>query len=46
MLEAAFGDYRLARDPVPVHPRPDGSPLHREEYLLHVRRRVDRPGGA
>ena len=46
VLDAAFGYYRLARDPVPVRPRSDHNPLHREEYLLHVMRRAGRAGGA
>jgi ribosomal protection tetracycline resistance protein len=46
VLDAAFGFYRLARDPVPVRPRSDHSPLHREEYLLHVMRRAGHAGGA
>jgi ribosomal protection tetracycline resistance protein len=46
VLDAAFGSYRLARDPVPVRPRSDDNPLHREEYLLHVMRRACHSGGA
>ena len=38
VLEDTFSGYRLARDPAPARPRSDHNPLHREEYLLHVRR--------
>ena len=40
VLDATFGWYRPAREPVPVRPRSDHHPLHREEYLLHVMRRA------
>jgi ribosomal protection tetracycline resistance protein len=40
VLDGTFSGYRLARDPVPVRPRSDHNPLHREEYLLHVSRRA------
>jgi ribosomal protection tetracycline resistance protein len=40
VLDGTFSGYRLARDPVPVRPRSDHNPLHREEYLLHVLRRA------
>jgi ribosomal protection tetracycline resistance protein len=40
VLECAFGHYRPARGPVPVRARTDHNPLSREEYLLHVVRRV------
>ena len=46
VLDAAFGSYRLARDPVPARPRSDDNPLHREEYLLHVMRRAGHLGDA
>ncbi len=46
VLDATFGYYRLARDPVPVRPRSGRGPLHREEYLLHVMHRAGRAGGA
>jgi ribosomal protection tetracycline resistance protein len=45
VADAAFGSYRLARDPVPERPRSDHNPLHRQEYLLHVRRRAGHAGG-
>jgi ribosomal protection tetracycline resistance protein len=40
VLEWAFDHYRPARGPVPARPRTDHNPLDREEYLLHVVRRV------
>ena len=40
VLEWAFGHYRPARGPVPARARTDHNPLSREEYLLHVVRRV------
>ncbi len=40
VLGATFGWYRPAREPVPVRPRSDHHPLHRQEYLLHVMRRA------
>ena len=41
MLESAFARYQDVRGrPFPVRPRTDRNPLHREEYLLHVRRQV------
>jgi len=46
VLDASFGYYRPARAPVPVRPRSDHNPLHREEYLLHVMRRAGSPSGA
>jgi ribosomal protection tetracycline resistance protein len=46
VLDAAFGSYRLARDPVPMRPRSDDNPLHREEYLLHLMRRAGHSGDA
>jgi ribosomal protection tetracycline resistance protein len=46
VLDAVFGYYRPARDPVPIRPRSDHNPLHREEYLLHVTRRAGYAGGA
>jgi ribosomal protection tetracycline resistance protein len=39
VLDAAFGYYRLAGEPVPARARSDHNPLHREEYLRHVTRR-------
>jgi len=40
VLEAAFGHYRPVRGAVPSRRRTDHNPLNREEYLLHVARRV------
>jgi ribosomal protection tetracycline resistance protein len=40
VLEAAFGRYQQVRGTVPSRPRTDHNPLNREEYLLHVVRRV------
>ena len=40
LLESAFDRYREIRGEVPTRPRTDSNPLDREEYLLHVARRV------
>jgi ribosomal protection tetracycline resistance protein len=40
VLEWAFDHYRPVRGPVPASARSDHNPLSREEYLLHVVRRV------
>lgn len=41
MLESAFARYQDVRGrPFPERPRTDRNPLHREEYLLHVRRQA------
>jgi ribosomal protection tetracycline resistance protein len=40
VLESAFDHYQLVRGPAPARPRSDHNPLNREEYLLHVVRRV------
>src|SRR6516225_2732089 len=40
VLEAVFGHYQPVRGEVPERPRTDNNPLNREEYLLHVVRRV------
>jgi ribosomal protection tetracycline resistance protein len=40
VLEWAFDHYRLVRGQVPARARSDHNPLNREEYLLHVVRRV------
>ncbi|GIG61536.1 tetracycline resistance protein [Longispora fulva] len=42
VLEYAFDRYRPVGAPVPERPRTDHNPLRREEYLLHVVRRVGR----
>ena len=40
VVEAVFGRYQPVRGDVPERPRTDHNPLNREEYLLHVSRRV------
>ncbi len=40
VLDCAFDHYQLVRGTVPTRPRSDHNPLNREEYLLHVVRRV------
>jgi ribosomal protection tetracycline resistance protein len=40
VLEIAFDHYREARGERPTRARTDHNPLRREEYLLHVQRRV------
>jgi ribosomal protection tetracycline resistance protein len=45
VLESAFDHHRPVTGPVPRRPRTDDDPLHREEYLLRVERRVRRPAG-
>ncbi len=40
VLECAFDHYQPVRGTVPTRPRSDHNPLDREEYLLHVVRRV------
>jgi len=40
MLECTFDRYRPVRGPAPSRPRSDHDPLHREDYLLRVERRV------
>jgi ribosomal protection tetracycline resistance protein len=40
VLESAFDHYQPVRGPVPTRPRTDHNPLDRQEYLLHVMRRV------
>jgi ribosomal protection tetracycline resistance protein len=40
VMESAFDHYEPIRGPVPIRRRTDHNPLSREEYLLHVRRRV------
>jgi ribosomal protection tetracycline resistance protein len=40
VLEAAFGRYQPVRGVIPQRPRTGHNPLNREEYLLHVARRV------
>ncbi|MFC1403858.1 MULTISPECIES: translation factor GTPase family protein [Streptacidiphilus] len=44
VLESAFDHYRPVQGPVPVRPRSARNPLNREEYLLHVARRVSGRG--
>ena len=40
VLEVTFGHYQPVRGQIPERPRTDHNPLNREEYLLHVARRV------
>jgi ribosomal protection tetracycline resistance protein len=40
VLESAFERYQPIRGTIPVRPRADHNPLNREEYLLHVQRKV------
>jgi ribosomal protection tetracycline resistance protein len=40
VLDCAFDHYQLVRGVIPTRPRSDHNPLNREEYLLHVVRRV------
>jgi ribosomal protection tetracycline resistance protein len=40
VLESAFDRHRPVSRPIPTRPRSDRNPLNREEYLLHVMRRV------
>jgi ribosomal protection tetracycline resistance protein len=41
VLELAFARYDAVSGPVPTRPRSDYNPLKREEYLLHLARRVN-----
>ena len=41
VLEFAFERYEPVRGTIPTRPRTDRNPLNREEYLLHVARRVE-----
>jgi len=43
VLELAFERYQPVRGAVPTRPRSDHNPLNREEYLLHLARRVQEP---
>jgi ribosomal protection tetracycline resistance protein len=40
VLECAFDRYEPVSGTIPTRPRFDQNPLNREEYLLHVARRV------
>jgi len=40
LLECEFDHYQPVRGTIPTRPRTDHNPLDREEYLLHVVRRV------
>jgi ribosomal protection tetracycline resistance protein len=40
VLECAFERYQPVAGTIPTRPRSDHNPLNREEYLLHVVRRV------
>ncbi len=48
VLDCAFDRYQVMTGRIPVRPRSDHNPLNRQEYLLHVKRRVagQRAGGA
>jgi ribosomal protection tetracycline resistance protein len=45
VLDCAFERYQPVHGPVQARPRSDHNPLDREEYLLHVTRRVAGRGG-
>jgi ribosomal protection tetracycline resistance protein len=38
--ECTFDRYQVVSGPAPARPRSDHNPLHRKEYLLHVKRRA------
>jgi ribosomal protection tetracycline resistance protein len=40
VLESDFDSYQPVRGAIPTRPRTDHNPLNREEYMLHVARRV------
>jgi len=40
VLESAFVAYRAVGGPAPTRPRSGPDPRHRQEYLLHLTRRV------
>ena len=40
VLECTFDHYQAVNGTIPTRPRSDSNPLNREEYLLHVARRV------
>jgi ribosomal protection tetracycline resistance protein len=40
LLDSAFDGYQPVRGTIPTRPRWDHNPLNREEYMLHVARRV------
>ena len=40
VLECAFDRYEPVGGPTPIRARSDHNPLNREEYLLHLARRV------
>ncbi|MEX1006809.1 MAG: translation factor GTPase family protein [Acidimicrobiia bacterium] len=42
LLECAFDSYHPVRGTFPTRPRTDHNPLNRKEYLLHVRRVVEK----
>jgi ribosomal protection tetracycline resistance protein len=46
VLESAFDHYQPVRGAVPTRPRTDHNPLDREEYMLHIARRVAEGGTA
>jgi hypothetical protein len=44
VLESTFGGYQPVSGAIPARPRSDHNPLNREQYLLHVVRRVANRG--
>jgi ribosomal protection tetracycline resistance protein len=40
ILESAFDRYQPVRAAIPTRPRADHNPLNREQYMLHVARRL------
>ena len=44
VLESTFGGYQPVSGAIPARPRSGHNPLNREEYLLHVVRRVANRG--
>ena len=40
VLECSFSRHEPVTGPPPTRPRSDHNPLNREEYLLHVARRI------
>jgi ribosomal protection tetracycline resistance protein len=46
VLESAFHHYRPVLGEAPERPRTGHNPLHREEYLLQVQRRLPGPGAS
>jgi ribosomal protection tetracycline resistance protein len=40
ILESSFHRYRPVNGPAPARPRTDDNPLHRDEYIQRVTRRI------